>query len=101
MAIGLTPDRKWIPPSSNLISRLQKQGIAVLNVEEADGMDVLGSGGCIFFSQIEWNQEKGVYEWHSGRALRPDMRINGSYGVIYKGFGKWKSKYKGGWTGGI
>lgn len=101
VAIGLTPDRKWIPPSSNLIRRLQKQGFAALSVEEADGMDVLGSGGCIFFSQIEWNQEKGVYEWYSGRALRPDMRINGSFGYIYKGFGKWKFKSKGGWTGGI
>ncbi len=97
VAIGLTPDSKWIPPSSNLIRRIQEQGIKGASIEESDGMDVLGSGGCIFFSQIKWNQEKGVYEWHAGRALRPDMWISGSSGEIYKGFGKWKIKSKGGW----
>ena len=101
VAIDLTPDRKWIPPSSNLINRIQERGIKAVSIEEADGMDVLGSGGAIFFSQIEWNQEKKVYEWHAGRALRPDRWLSGGSGEIYKGFGKWKIKYKGGWTGGI
>ena len=98
VAIGLTPDRKWIPPSADLIKRIQKQGISVASIQEADTQSIPITRGVIFFSDIEWNSTHNRYDWTTGRATSPDNRLSGSSGYLTRGIYKWNPQYTGGWT---
>ena len=94
VAIGLTPDRKWIPPSSNLIRRLQKQGFAAVSVKGVDDEDISSSRGCVFYSNIKWDTKEKRYEWESGRAISPDNFIDGCLsGYLERIFFKWRIRY--------
>ena len=97
VAIGLTPDRKWIPPSTNLIRRLHKQGIAVVSVKGVDDLDISSSSGCVFFSNIKWDTKDKRYEWESGRAISPENFLNGSSGYLERIFFKWRIRFSSGW----
>ena len=98
VAIGLTPDNKWIPPSTDLIRRIQKKGITVASIREADIQSIPITGGVIFFADIEWNSTQNRYEWTTGRAISPEIRLNGSYGYLTRGVFRWIPQYTGGWT---
>ena len=98
VAIGLTPDNKWIPPPTDLVRRIQSQGITASSIQEADNQSIADAGGVIFFADIEWNSTHNRYEWTTGRAISPEIRLNGSYGYLTRGVFRWIPQYTGGWT---